>query len=80
MGALDHGLEDGVRWARAHLADRERLGRVARAHNAGEMVASLDSTLSMPDGVDGPSAYWSGFAHGVQRVVRETAGDPLPQE
>jgi hypothetical protein len=80
MAALDRGLEDGVRWASAHLADRARLGRIARAHNAGETVASLDSTLSMPEGVDDASAYWSGFAHGVQRVVRETADDPLPLE
>jgi hypothetical protein len=80
MAALDRGLEDGVGWARAHLSDRARLGRIARAHNAGEMVASLESTLSMPDGVDDASAYWSGFGHGVQQVLRETAGDPLPQQ
>jgi hypothetical protein len=80
VGALDRGLEDGVKWARAHLADRSRLGRIVRAHNAGEAAASLDSTSSMPDGVDDSPAYWSGFAHGVQRVVRETADDPIPGE
>jgi hypothetical protein len=80
VGALDRGLEDGVEWARAHLADRARLGRIARAHNAGEAVASLDSTFRTPDGIDDSPAYWSGFAHGVQRVVRETADDPIPRE
>jgi hypothetical protein len=32
----------------------------------------------MPHGVVGSAAYWSGFAHGVQRVLRETASDPVP--
>ena len=77
MDALDRGLEDGVKWAREHLADRARLGRIARAHNAGEAVASLDSTSSMSDGVDESPAYWSGFAHGVLGVVRDTAGDSI---
>jgi hypothetical protein len=77
---LDEGLEDGVEWARTHLADRARLGRIVRAHNAAEVVPNLDSRLGMPDGVADSAAYWSGFAHGVQRVLRETAGDPRPQE
>jgi hypothetical protein len=29
----------------------------------------------MPEGVIDSVAYWSGFAHGVQRVVRDTAGE-----
>ena len=76
--ALDQGLEDGVTWAKAHLADRARLGRIVRAHTAAEVVGNLDPTLQMPDGVADSVAYWSGFAHGVQRVVRDTAGDPIP--
>ena len=75
--ALDHGLEDGVTWARAHLADRTRLGRITRAHTAAEVIANLDPTFQMPDGIDDSVAYWSGFAHGVLRVLRETAGDPI---
>jgi hypothetical protein len=75
--ALDQGLEDGVTWATAHLADRARLGRIVRAHSAGEVVANLDPTFEMPDGVADSAAYWSGFAHGVQRVVRDTAGDSI---
>jgi hypothetical protein len=35
-------------------------------------VAILDATLREPDGVDEPVAYWSGFAHGVLRVLRES--------
>jgi hypothetical protein len=75
--ALDQGLDDGARWAKAHLADRTRLGRIVRAHSAAEVVANLDPTFQMPDGVADSVAYWSGFAHGVQRVVRDTAGDPI---
>jgi hypothetical protein len=75
---VDQGLEDGVKWAQAQLADRARLGRIARAHTAAEVVANLDPTLQMPEGVADSAAYWSGFAHGVQRVVRDTAGDSIP--
>jgi hypothetical protein len=71
--ALDRGLEDGAAWARAHLADRSRLGRIVRAHNAGEVVANVEPGLEAPDGIVDSAAYWSGFAHGVQRVVRDTA-------
>ena len=74
--ALDQGLKDGVEWAKAHLADRSRLGRIARAHNAAEVIANLEPTLEMPDGVADSVAYWSGFAHGVLGVLRDTAGDP----
>jgi hypothetical protein len=41
-------------------------------------VANLDSRFTMPHGVADSAAYWSGFAHGVQRVLHETAGDPVP--
>ena len=76
--ALDQGLEDGAKWAKAHLADRTRLGRIVRAHTAAEVVANLDPTFQTPDGVADSVAYWSGFAHGVQRIVRDTAGDSIP--
>lgn len=76
--ALDQGLEDGVTWAKAQLADRARLGRIVRAHSAEEVVANLDPTFRMPEGVADSVAYWSGFAHGVQRVVRDTADDSIP--
>jgi hypothetical protein len=75
--ALDQGLEDGFTWAKAHLADRARLGRIVRAHTAVEVVANLDPTFQMPDGVADSVAYWSGFAHGVQRAVRDTAGESI---
>jgi hypothetical protein len=73
LTALSRGLEDGASYANAHLADWARLGRIARAHTAAEVVAILDATVGQPDGVGDPVAYWSGFAHGVQRVVREAA-------
>jgi hypothetical protein len=72
--ALTRGLKDGASYANAHLADWERLGRIARAHTAAEVVAILDATFEQPEGVDDLVAYWSGFNHGVQRVVREAAG------
>jgi hypothetical protein len=78
VNALDQGLEDGVTWAKGQLADRARLGRIVRAHTAAEVVANLDPTFRMPDGVGDSVAYWSGFAHGVLRVVGDTAGDSIP--
>ena len=71
-------MEDGVQWAQAHLADRARLGRIVRAHTAAGVVEHLETTFRKPDGVVESVAYWSGFAHGVQRVVRDTAGDSIP--
>jgi hypothetical protein len=70
---LGRGLEDGVRYAQAHLADWVQLGRIARARSAAEVVANLDPSFRQPDGADDSVAYWSGFAHGVQRVMRATA-------
>jgi hypothetical protein len=75
---LGRGLEDGVRYAEAHLADWARLGRIVRAHSAAEVVANLDPSFRRPRGADDSVAYWSGFAHGVQRVVRETADMSSP--
>ena len=74
--ALGRGLEDGVRYAKARLADWAGLGRIVRAHSAAEVVANLDPSFRRPDGLAESVGYWSGFAHGVQRVVRETADDP----
>ena len=71
--ALGRGLEDGVRYAKAHLADWARLGRIVRAHSAAEVVANVDRPFRRPGAAAESVAYWSGFAHGVQRVVRETA-------
>ncbi len=77
--ALGRGLEDGVRYAEARLADWARLGRIVRAHTAAEVVANLDPSFRRPEGADDSVAYWSGFAHGVQRVVREAADASLPE-
>jgi hypothetical protein len=77
--ALSRGLEDGVTYATAHLADRARLGRIARSHTAAEVVANVEATFRDPDGLDDPVAYWSGFAHGVLRVLRESV-DASPSD
>ena len=76
--ALDQGIEDGVTYAQANLANRARLGRIARAHTPKEVVANLGTTFGEPASVGDSAAYWSGFAHGVQRVVRETADNSIP--
>ena len=76
--ALDQGIEDGVTYAHANLADRARLGRIARAHTPKEVLANLGTTFGEPASVSDSAPYWSGFAHGVQRVVRETAVDSIP--
>jgi hypothetical protein len=76
--SLGRGLEDGASYANAHLADWTRLGRIARAHTAAEVVAIVKADFRPPDGVDDPVAYWSGFAHGVGRVVRIAAEGARP--
>jgi hypothetical protein len=43
-------------------------------------VASVDATFREPEGVDDSVAYWSGFAHGVLRVLRESVDDSLAKE
>lgn len=74
--ALTLGLEDGVSYGRAHLSDRARLGRIARAHTAVEVEENVDATFRIPDGVDDRVAYLSGFAHGVLRALRESVSAP----
>jgi hypothetical protein len=73
FGDLDRGIEDGVRWATAHAGDRARLGRIVRAHTPAEVVALVEQDGEAPGDAGDASAYWSGFAHGVGRVIRETA-------
>ena len=80
MKALTRGLDDGVAYANAHLTDRARLGRIVKSHTAAEVVASLDVPFREPDGVDDPVAYWSGFAHGVLGVLRESDDESLLKE
>lgn len=62
-------MEDGIGYAKAHLYDWARLGLIVRAHSAAEVAANLDPSFPRPEGTDDTVAYWSGFAHGVQRVV-----------
>jgi hypothetical protein len=76
--SLSRGLEDGARYANAHLTDWARLGRIARAHTAAEVVSIVEASFAQPDGVDDPVAYWSGFTHGVGRVVRAAADGAQP--
>jgi hypothetical protein len=77
--ALGRGLEDGASYGRAHLSDRARLGRIARAHTADDVLENVGTTFRIPDGVE-RVAYWSGFAHGVLQALRESvSGSPDTQ-
>jgi len=76
--SLSRGLQDGASYANSHLTDWERLGRIARAHTATEVVAIIGESFGQPVGVHDPVAYWSGFAHGVGRVVRTAADGVRP--
>jgi hypothetical protein len=76
--SLSRGLEDGASYANAHLTDWARIGRIARAHTAAEVIAIVKADFGQPAGVDDPVAYWSGFAHGVGRVVRTAADGVRP--
>ena len=74
--ALSRGLEDGAEYGRAHLSDRAHLGRIARAHSAAEVVDQVEGTFRIPHGIDDRIAYWSGFAHGVLRALRDSVAAP----
>jgi hypothetical protein len=76
--SLSRGLEDGASYANAHLSDWTRLGHIARAHTAAEVIALVDTTFEQPDSVENAVAYWSGFAHGVGRVIRVAADAARP--
>ena len=68
---LSIGLHDGLGYAAAHRGDRRRLGRIARAHTAAEVAATVGATFAAPDGITDTVAYWSGFAHGVGSFLLE---------
>jgi hypothetical protein len=72
--SLDAGLEEGLRYAAEHAADRRRLGLIARAHSAAEVAAVVDGSAVAPDGIDDVVAYWSGFAHGVRQYLQDHLG------
>jgi len=68
--ALGLGLEDGLRYATQYHDDRRLLGRIVRARSAVEVADAVAGTALPPEGID-EVAYWSGFAHGVGRYLRE---------
>jgi hypothetical protein len=72
--ALNRGLEAGLRYATENPGDRRRLGRIVRAHTAADVVAIVAGSVDECDGINDPSAYWSGFAHGVRRFLQENNG------
>lgn len=73
--ALDLGLEAGLRWATENPGDRRRLGRIVRAHTAADVAAIVAGNVSEPQRID-RAAFWSGFAHGVSRFLRENTDGP----
>jgi hypothetical protein len=72
--ALNVGLEAGLRYAAENSGDRAHLGRIVRAHGAGEVVDLVAERSAPPDGIDDVVAYWSGFAHGVGQFLRDHLG------
>jgi hypothetical protein len=72
--ALSVGLEEGLRYAAENSGDRAHLGRIVRAHSAGDVADLVAESFAPPDGIDDVVAYWSGFAHGVGQFLREHLG------
>jgi hypothetical protein len=68
--ALGLGLEEGLKYAADHGGDRHHLGRIVRAGSAVEVSDAVAGSVLPPEGID-QVAYWSGFAHGVGRYLRE---------
>jgi hypothetical protein len=68
----------GYGYAERHRQDRASLGRIARARSAGAVARHVDPTEISADGVDDRVAFWSGFAHGVQRYLLDEAHAPQP--
>ncbi len=60
----ERGLMLGHTYASSEV-DRVKLRGIARARNAVEVKAAVESTIDEPADVDDPVAFWSGFAHGV---------------
>jgi hypothetical protein len=68
---LSLGLQEGLGYAATHRGDRSRLGRIARAHTAEDVAATVGATFAPPDEIADTVAYWSGFAHGVRSFLLE---------
>jgi hypothetical protein len=69
--AIERGLTRGHSYAQEHADDRASLGRIARAHSAAAVEASVDAAVVESLDLDDPVAFWSGFAHGVGRFLLE---------
>jgi hypothetical protein len=73
LTSLELGLMTGHTYAFRHEGDRAKLTPIVRARTADEVKAEVDSTVTEPAGLDSPSAFWSGFAHGVAVFLLEDA-------
>jgi hypothetical protein len=71
--SLELGLMMGHTYAFRHAGDRAKLTPIVRARTADQVKAKVDSTVTQPAGLDSPSAFWSGFAHGVAAFLLEDA-------
>ena len=71
--SLEQGLILGYGYAEAHLDDRPHLRRIVRARSAPEVTENVDPAATAPEGIANPTAFWSGFAHGVRRYLVEEA-------
>jgi hypothetical protein len=78
--SIEKGMTLGYGYAEKHRDDWLSLGRIARARSASEVTTHVDPARIGADGIDDPVAFWSGFAHGVQRYLLEEAHAPLNQD
>jgi hypothetical protein len=71
---LEIGMTAGYYYATERgEADRRRLGRIARAHSAADVLANVDQSEVTRMEAPRPTSFWSGFAHGVGRYLFERA-------
>jgi hypothetical protein len=78
--SIESGMTLGYGYAEKHQDDRLSLGQIARARSARAVITHVDPTEISASGVDNPVAFWSGFAHGVQRYLLEEAHAPGSRE
>ena len=70
-GAMGRGMLAGYRYAEDNRHDRANLGRIARARSAPDVIVSLEPVEIPAHEPTDAVAFWSGFAHGVQRYLLE---------
>jgi hypothetical protein len=63
----------GRTYASRYTDDRAKLRSIVMARTADEVRANVHATVTEPARLESPSAFWSGFAHGVAAFLVEDA-------